>query len=182
MLGRGGPEGLAAQLGARSTLHAGSCRCMTRVPRAPCLLRPLFPRLSISAVPGPDARFCQMRCQERLSPCGTKAAPRTRRGWGPGKSSNHLALQLLMGQPGPKPGLPSSVCSGGVGAAGRGGAGDRLRCLAEEGKGRSAGPGEREGRKEGYRAGSEERRGEEGRTLRVSRLDSPSTHWCWAQV
>lgn len=132
MLGTGGPEGLAAHLGARSTLHARSCRWMTRVPRAPCLLRPLPPRLSISAVPGPDARFCQMRRQERLSPCGTKAAPRTRRGWGPGKSSNHLALQLLMGQPGPKPGLPSSVCSGG-GAAGKGRPGDSLRFLADEG-------------------------------------------------
>lgn len=104
-----------------------------------------------------------MRCQERLSPGGTKAAPRTHRGWGSGKSSNHLALQLLMEQPGPKPGLPP-LCAG-EGGGSREGRGRRQARDAwqRRGKSRSTGSGEME---EGKESGQTVRRGE--RTLTVS--------------
>ena len=99
-------------------------------PRAPRLPRPLPPGLSVSAVPRPDAWFCQM-LQERLSLGGTKAAPRTCGGRGPGKSSNHLAWQLLLGQPGPAPGPPSPPGSERTGQ--QGGQGQEPRMPGGEG-------------------------------------------------
>lgn len=53
-------------------------------------------------------------------------------GQSPGKSSNHLALQQLLGQPGLKPGLPA-LCAVRGGAAGWRGRQTGPRGLAEKG-------------------------------------------------
>lgn len=78
-------------------------------------------------------------------------------GRSPGKSSNHLALQLLLGQPGLKPGLPCSVCSEGGAADGRGSR-QAQDVWQRRGKSGSTGPSGREGRRKGDHTDSEEKR------------------------